>query len=298
MILLFATGLCACFGCSKEKKALASIKNEYSNQNYEEAIVLCEHALRKNILDGDIYYYYGMSLLAVGRDYESFDRFEQAVRLDSSLATRIADHLGQRASESFSAGRVKKAAQHVMTAAELDPDADFGVLTYLVAEGYFNDGEFSKATRFYEAALGEFPDTTAAEGAYFSLAECYLALGDSTEAVQTLERQLSRFPRGALADRAQWTLVNMLYESARAEFGRGNYEAVLEIGSDLLKRTKNVSLVQRTRFVLGEAHERMGDYVKAYEQYQAIISEDRGASGRIVERARAKIEAFRDAGLF
>ena len=41
----------------------------------------------------------------------------------------------------------------------------------------------------------------------------------------------------------------------------------------------------------------MGDYAKAYEQYKTIIMEDRGASGRIVERARAKIEAFRDAGL-
>jgi tetratricopeptide (TPR) repeat protein len=296
-VLFFATGLFVCAGCSKEKKALATIRSEFSKQNYEEAMVLCEHALRNDIVDGEIYYFYGMSLLAVGRDYESFEHFDRAIRLDSSLATPIADHLGQKASESFSAGRSKKAAQQAKNAAELDPHADFGTLTYLVAEAYFKEGEFTKATHFYETALREYPDTAIAENAHFSLVESYLAVGDSTEAVHTLERQLASFPRGALADRAKWTLVNLLYEQARGEFDRGNYEAALEIGTELLERTNNVSLVQRARFVLGESHERMGNYTEAYQQYQAIINEDRGASGRIVERARAKIEAFRDAGL-
>ena len=96
---------------------------------------------------------------------------------------------------------------------------------------------------------------------------------------------------------AEWKLVNLLYERARSEFDRGNYEAAQDVLTDLLERTDNVSLVQRARFVLGESYERMGDYGEAYEQYKAIIREDLGASGRIVERARARIDAFRDAGL-
>ena len=106
-----------------------------------------------------------------------------------------------------------------------------------------------------------------------------------------------RFPKGPLAVEAKWKLVNLLYEHARSEFSRGNFESVIEEIGSLLEQTTNTSLVQRARFLLGEAYERMEDYRSAYDQYRAIIDEDQGASGRIVERAREKINTFHDSGL-
>lgn len=289
--------LCMTVGCSKEKKTVSTIKTEFSNENYAETMVQCEHALRNNIVDAEVYYYYGMALLAVGRDYESFDRFSEAVRMDSALAEPAAEYLGEAAMESFRAGRSKEAAARFKLAADLTPDAEFGVFAFSLGDAYYRDRVFGRAVRFYEEALTERPDTTAAETAYANLAESYLAIGDSTAAVDALERQLLYFSRGPAAVQAEWKLVNLLYESARSEFGRGNYEAAQDILTELLKRTDNISLVQRARFVLGESYERMGEYGKAYEQYKAIIKEDLGASGRIVDRARARIDAFRDAGL-
>ena len=146
-------------------------------------------------------------------------------------------------------------------------------------------------------AVYEYPDTSAAEGAFFNMAQCYIALGDSTSAIASLERQIENFPRAPLAGQARLKLVNMIYKGARGEFERGNYETVIEQITDLLDRTRNVSLVQRARFLLGEAYERMEEYQQAYEQYKAVIREDRGASGRIVEKAREKINTLRDSGL-
>ena len=76
-----------------------------------------------------------------------------------------------------------------------------------------------------------------------------------------------------------------------------HYDKVVEGINALLARATNVSLVQRARFLLGEAYEHLEDYPSAYDQYKTIIEQDRGASGRIVERAREKINALRDSGL-
>lgn len=290
--LLVAVGT----GCSKESKAIAKIRATLAENNYEETMVLCEHAFRNGIHAGEVYYYYGAALIEVGRDYESFRMFHEAVERDSSLA-------GQAAAKLLGAGRAavekgqRRAANRLRQAADFDPDIELGVYKYAVADAYFDEKAFSQAADFYGAAVVEWPDTSAAEKAYFNLAQCHISMVDSMAAIAVLEEELARFPKGAYSGRARYKLVNLLYASAQAEFRRGNYETVVEQTTALLERTDNRSFVQRARFLLGEAYERLGDYENAYAQYKEIIDKDRGASGRIVERAREKINAFRDSGL-
>jgi tetratricopeptide (TPR) repeat protein len=284
-------------GCSEKKKALAEIREAFSQMNYEETMVLCQHALRKDIRDGEVYYYFGLSLLETGRDYEAFRRFEDAVAADSTMRSDIAERLLIKGRQAFGKGDKKRAADRLRFAADFDRGVELGSFKYLVADAYFGERGFNRAAVMYSSAIDERPDTAAAEVAYFNLSECYVALGDSAEALQALEVLLERFPKGDLAGRARWKLVNLLYEHAKSEFARGEYEVVVEEINALLARATNVSLVQRARFLLGEAYEHLEDYSRAYEQYKTIIEQDRGASGRIVERAREKINALRDAGL-
>jgi tetratricopeptide (TPR) repeat protein len=297
LLWLVAVWLLSGVGCTKRSQTLASIRENYRKQDYEEAIVQCEYALRKDIRDGEVYYYYGLSLLALDRDYESFGHLRTAVTLDRELTGKASQELVTRGRESLERRDPGSAADRFKVAVELDPTVRLGVLEYLVADAYYQDKDFARAASLYRSAVATRGDTTAAEGAYFNLAACYVAMSDSARAVEVLEQQLELFPRGPLAGRASWKLVNLLYEHAQSEFARGNYDIVVEETTTLLKRTTNKSLVQKARFLLGEAYERMGEYQSAYEQYRAIIDEDRGASGRIVERARDKINAFRDSGL-
>ncbi|MFQ5510540.1 MAG: tetratricopeptide repeat protein [Candidatus Krumholzibacteriia bacterium] len=286
----------AAAGCSRKGKVLGKIRDSLAKNNYDETMVLCEHALRKGVQDGEVYYYYGVALIEVGRDYESFRRFHEAVARDSTLAGRVAARLLQKGKTAIEKGQ-KRAANRLRQAADFDPGIELGVYKYAVAEAYFDEKAFAQAASFYRSAVVDWPDTSAAEKAYFNLSQCYLAMADSTEAIAALEEELSRYPKGVLSGRARYKLINLLYASAQAEFGRGNYETVVEQTTALLERTDNRSFVQRARFLLGEAYERMGDYENAYAQYKAIIDKDRGASGRIVEKAREKITAFRDSGL-
>lgn len=291
-LLLVATA-----GCSEKGKALGAIRDSFARQDYEETILLCQHALRKNINNSEVYYYYGISLLELGRDYEAFRRFEDAVAADSSAGTMIAEQLRDEGRAAYAKGQGGRAASRLRFAADLDEDLEFGGFQYLIADAYFADHDFAKAAPMYRAAIAERPDTAVAESAYFNLAECYMALGDSVQAGEALDNLLERFPKGRMAGRAEWKLVNLLYEHAQSEYARGDYERVVEGINTLLTRATNTSLVQRARFLLGEAYERLEDYPSAYDQYKTIIEQDRGASGRIVERAHEKINALRDSGL-
>jgi tetratricopeptide (TPR) repeat protein len=297
LLVLWSAAILLASGCSEKRKALGEIRASYAQKNYEETTLLCQRALRKNINDGEVYYYYGLSLIELGRDYEGFARFQDGVAVDSTMGPRVASHLLAKGRESLDRGDAKRASTRLRFAADLDAELALGTLKYLVAEAYFGEREFERAAAMYSKALAERPDTAAAEAAYFNLAECYVALGDSARALATLDRLVKRFPAGSQASEAQWKLVNLLYEHAASEFSRGNYEVVVEEIRTLLTRTTNVSLLQRARFLLGEAYERLEDYPSAYEQYKTIIDQDRGASGRIVERARQKINALRDSGL-
>lgn len=291
-LLLLACGV----GCSGRGKTLAKIRDTVAKKNYEETMVLCEHALRKGVQDAKVYYYYGLALIEVGRDFESFRRFHEAVGRDSTLARPVALTLVRKGRSAVEKGQ-SRAADRLRQAADFDPTIELGVHKYLVADAYFDDRAFARAARFYSDAVVEWPDTSVAEKAYFNLAACYLTMADSAQAIGALEEELARFPKGTYSGRARYKLINLLYENASTQFAQGNYEAVVEQTTALLERTENRSFVQRTRFLLGEAYERMGDYENAYQQYKAIIDKDRGASGRIVEKAREKINAFRDSGL-
>jgi len=289
--------LCASCGCARKESGLSAIRHEYTKGKYDEAIALCERAVRNNTAAGEVYYYYGLSLLAMERDLEAFNRFEEAVSADSTLAADISGQLVAKAMESIARGMTYRAAQRVREAVGLNTGLRIGSLGYLVADSYYEDKQWGKAARYYAGALTEYPDTNVAEGGYFNLATCQRAMGDSAAAIETLEKQLSKFPRGPLASQAEWSLFDLLYNRARSEFERGNYDVAAGFVSRVPDRSGNTALVQQARFLLGECYERTGDFAGAFEQFETIVEDDRGGSGRIVERARAKMNAFRDAGL-
>ena len=297
MFLFAGVVLCAAAGCAQEGKDLGVIREAYAKGKYEEALSLCERSIRKGGAGGEIFCYSGMSLLAMGRDAESGDRFRAALRADSSLGDEITGALSARAKGSADRGAMPRATLLARAAAEIDRAAPIGPLKYLVAKSYFEERNWSEAARWYAGAIAEYPDTNAAESGYLDLAACRAATGDSLSAIEALEAQLSRFPRGALADRAAGTLSGLLYGRARSEFAHGDYDSAVRTAERVVAGYADKMMVEKAMFLIGESYERMGEFERAYEQYEAIAREDRGTPGGVAERARAKMRSFRDAGL-
>lgn len=285
-------------GCSKEKKAVAEIREAFEADEHQEAIAFCRHAIRRGIDAPEVYYYYGASLVSLNRDFEGFRQLQKAAEGDPSISAKIAEYLFDSGDRSFRKRLRSQAAGRMRHAVEIDPALDLGPYVYMVADQYFAENDYEPAARFYARALTQRPDTTAAEEAYLNLAKSYVEIGTPARARESLEEMLDRYPGGRLATQARWRLVNLLYEEGEKQFVLGNYEEAVEVINELLRRTRNPGLSQKSRFLLGESYERMGEYENAYRQYRRIIDTDRGASGRIVDRAKQKIAALREAGLY
>lgn len=297
VFLLAAAVLLAAAGCAERRKDLGAIREAYAEGKYEEAISLCERSIQKGIADGGIYYYSGMSLLATGKDAAAVDRFREALRADSALSDEITGALLDRARDSLDRGTIRRATLLARAAVEIDRAAPAGPLGYLVALGYFEERNWPEAAHWYTESIAGYPETDAAETGFFNLAASRAAMGDSAAAIEAFEAQLERFPRGGLADRAVWALSGLLYDRARTEFERGDYDAALRTAERVVTGSSDELMTQKAMFLIGESYERMGEFEKAYERYEAVAGEDRGAPGGIAERARAKMRGFRDAGL-
>lgn len=277
---------------------LAEIDVAYREGNYREAVALCRHAVRRNVATGKVYYYYGASLIALDRDFEGFKELERAARESPELGTDAANLLLEAGERDLARGSNSRAARRLREAQNIDPTIDLGRHRYLVADALFRDKDFELAAALYREAIDLYKDDPESEKAYFNMAIAYAEMRAYANAREVLEELLTLYPQTRHRSEARWKLATLTYEGADKQFVLGNYEETLEMLNEVITLTSNRGLRQKTRFLLGETYEAMGQFEDAYEQYRAVIDGDRGASGRIVERAREKIAAFREAGLY
>lgn len=289
-----ATLLLLALGCGGGGAA-GDIRSAFEKGDFTEAVALGRHAVRNPDADAAVHYYYGVSLVAVGRDPEGFAEIDAAVSADESLKEKAAAALVELAarpglSSSDSARRMRKAY-------ELDGSVDIGERRFAVASSYYEDRDFERAAAMYEEALAKFPDSPESERAYARLSECWRALGDEEKSRAAMETLVERYPKSREAEGAATNLADILYRDAQKHFDAGEYDQAISVATDLVSKAENRSLQQKGRFLLGQAYEAKGDRGAAYEAYREVIRNDRGDSGQIVERARTRIEALQEAGL-
>ena len=265
--------------------------------DHRETVALCRHAIRRNAATPGVYYYYGASLVELNRDFEAFRQFDEALRRDRAQGPKASAFLFERGQTDFREGRRRRAAERLRKAVELEPGRPMGGFLYLIAGLYYDEENWPSAVRYYRGALEAVPDTSEARPAMFNLARALEATGSPASAREVYEALLESHPRGKHRIETRWQLANLCFDEGEKQYALGNYALAIEQLEGMERRTDNQGLLQRSRFLLGETYEAMGDFEKAYEQYRAVIDGDRGASGRIVQRARSKVDAFREAGL-
>jgi tetratricopeptide (TPR) repeat protein len=269
------------------------MRRAFEKGDYREVVALGRHATRTGAADARVHYYYGLALIAVGRDHEGLPELDAAVAADSGLAADAAVFLwGMAATTSMG-----DAARRWQRALELEPAINAGGRGFAVADAYFDERRYAEAATWYQKAAKARPDTAACEQAYARLAECYTELGQPELARQAMETLVARYPRGRIARGVSSSLDDIAYDEARKAFEAGEYERAVETAQDLADRAPNRLLQQKARFLLGSAYEALGDRTRAYAEYREIVRTDRGESGRLVEEARARMAALEEAGV-
>jgi tetratricopeptide (TPR) repeat protein len=284
--------------CSQERKSRSEIGNAFADGNYRETVALCRYAIRRNIEEAFVYHYYGMSLVELGRDSEGFARLEEATRLDPGVTRESAEFLMGKARKSVGRGGRKTASRRFVQAVKMDPSLDLGPWRFMVADTYFEVNDYVQAAPLYRAAISAYPDTSVCQEAYFNLARSYAELDLASDARAVLEISLARYPRGRYKSDSRFLLETLLLGEAESDFALGNFETVVELLTRVLEETRNPGMAQRGHFLLGETYEAMGEFSAAYLEYKQVIEGDLGTSGSIVEKARAKMKAFREAGVY
>jgi tetratricopeptide (TPR) repeat protein len=274
--------------------AVGEIRAAFERGDYTETVGLSRHALRRGEERPIIHLYNGLGLVGLGRDHEGFDEIGRAVDDEPSLAPMATEFLMARAADKPG---TTTSARRMREAWRLDASIDLGRNAFSVADVCYGERSWEDAAGLYTHAIAAFPDTAACEAAYARLAECYLELRRPDQARKAMETLVERYPRGQLAGRAMARLDDVAFDQAQAAYNTGEYSEAVELAADLVTGTANRSLQQKARYLLGESYEASGDTASAYAAYRDIIRSDRGDSGRVVERARARMEALQEAGL-
>ncbi|HEX5131127.1 MAG TPA: tetratricopeptide repeat protein [Candidatus Krumholzibacteria bacterium] len=291
--VVVAAALLALAGCGRGG-SLHDIQKAFEKEDYQEVVALSRHALRRGEDRPALHLYNGLGLVGMGRDHEGFDEIATAVAGDDHLAQRAADFLWEQArsqpGSDVSARRMREAVRYA-------PDLDLGRNRFAVADVCFAERSYADAARLYQQAVAQYPDTAACEEAYARLAECWMELQEPDKARATMETLVEKYPKGRAAGRAAARLDDFSFDQAQAAFDAAEYPRAVDLSLALVESTANRSLQQKARYLLGQSYEAAGDTARAYSAYREIISSDRGDSGRIVERARARIAVLQEAGL-
>lgn len=292
-VIGFTAVLLAAAGCGRDGD-VREIRSAFEKGDYSEVVGLCRHALRGDDDRAIIRYYHGAGLVGMGRDHEGFAEFDRAVAEDEDLRADAAKFLWEQA---LLKPGTDVAARRMRRASQFDPSIDLGRYRFAVADVCMAERDYADAARLYEEAVTAYPDSSACEDAYARLAECWAELKEPEKARAAMETLVRKYPRGSLAGRAGARLDDISLDQAQAAYDAGDYAKSAELARALVEATANRSLQQKARFLLGESYEAAGDVAGAYAAYSEIIRSDRGDSGRVVERARARIEALQEAGL-
>jgi tetratricopeptide (TPR) repeat protein len=289
-----ATLLLVVLGCGASGP-VADIRHAYEKGDFNEVVTLGRHAVRNGQAPADVHYYYGMALVALGRDSEGFAEIDTAVTANSGLKPDAAAKLRDYSAR-VGLGR-NDSARRLRKAHELDATIDLEKRRFAVADTYYEDRDFQQAAQLYDEAVNKYPDAPECERAYVRLSDCWRQLGDDEKARAAMETLVKRFPRSGEGQGAAANLNELLYQDAQKHLDAGEFDEAIAAAADVVSKADNRSLQQKARFLLGQAYEGKGDRQAAYNAYRDVIQSDRGDSGQVVERARSRIEALQEAGL-
>lgn len=273
----------------------ADMRRAFEKGDFKEVVTLGRHAVRGGDTKPEVHYYYGLALVAIGRDPEGFAELDTAITRAADLKPKAAAALREMAATD-GVSRAD-AARRLRKAHELDPAFDLGHQRFEVAGAYYDDRDFKNAAAMYEEAVAKFPDARECETAYARLSECWAVLGEPEKARAAMETLVKRYPRGQQAQGAASNLNDIMFREAQKHLDAGEFDQAIALARELVQKSDNRSLQQKGRFLLGQAYEGKGDRAAAYDAYREVIRNDRGDSGQTAERARARIEALQEAGL-
>lgn len=293
MLLVCACGaaLAVSFASCDRRAVLERVEDQYARGNCRDAAFIVRHHLRKGgERTPELLVAGGRALLCLGNESEAADYFNAAVEADSAWAPSIADVLCEEALASFERGAPARGKRFILQAIGYRPDNDFGAYNSLAGELLLERREYEEAIRYFKMYLAHYPDTAGASAVTLSLGEAYEGLGATEQAIEVYTRFAERFPISRMRSTAQYRLEKLLLEEGERLAATGEQEEARRLLEQLAGTADNQVTLERTHFMLGGIAEAQADFERALKHYWEIMHLNPGSSGRLVERAKERIE--------
>jgi tetratricopeptide (TPR) repeat protein len=273
------------------KGVLEKASEEYDKGKYKEAIFIIRHHFRRGgERRPDLLFLSGKAYLELGSEAEAEDAFAEAFSKDSTLAGEISVYFREEAERSLSSGLTLKGKRFMRQALTYDRNIDFDGYNAMAGEIMMDRKDYVNAARYFERFLMSYPDSSGAAEVMLSLGTAYEEIGKTGAAIENYRRFQERYPLSRLKTTVTWKLENLVFRMAEKSFAEGKLdEAKLALG-DLASGASARLVRERANFLLGEISEQTGDTEAALRYYRKVVNLNLGDSGRLLEKAKERIE--------
>lgn len=291
---ILVLGICAALvvaGSCGRKSVAERVREEFEAGQYREALFLIKHHFKKG---GDrtpeLLFLAGQSWLRLGIEAEADDAFAETYSTDSTWAPRIAQEFRAEALRSMEGGLEARGKRFLLQALNYDPGLDFGHCNAVAGELLLERRNYEGAVLHFERYLKDYPDTAGAAEVMLHLGSAYEGMEEIDKAIDHYHRFQDRYSKSRLKTTARWRIENLLYTKAEGLKSAGETDEAVVILGPLASSAQNPLVRERANFVMGEIFEEWGDLTRAISYYQEVINLNLGSSGRLVEKAKERIE--------
>lgn len=267
---------------------------------HEELAARLELERRQGSEDPWVYYGLGVVRLSEDADRPAVVAFDRAVAADSTLGPTVAAVWTRAAEDDLAEDWNDRALRRMAQAWTYDQSVDLGDMADPVADRFYRfDKDYPRALVAYRQLIrdGEGPEAKQAEW-WFRYGHCLEVVEEDRPAAMDAYRTvLERFAGAKGQVRySTWRLQRNLLDRAAERREAGDAEGALADASEAHELGWHEDLRQEARLVMGELAEARGDDQAALGWYREIVESGLGAE--IVDRAKLRIEALADRGVW
>ncbi|MDD3643117.1 MAG: tetratricopeptide repeat protein [Candidatus Krumholzibacteria bacterium] len=282
--------LAAASSCERQS-VLEKTEEEYAKGNYREAVFIARHHFRRGgERTPELLFVTGKAMLRLGNEADASDCFAEAYSIDSTWAPRIAQELRAEALSSFGEGLAARGQRFILLAIGYRAEIDFGQYDAVAGTLLLERGDFDGAIKYLGRYLASHPDTAGTASVMLDLGAAYEGTGETLRAIELYTEFRERYPKSRLGSTATYRLETLLLESGEEMITGGDRDEARRILEQLVAGGDNPLVREKSNFLLGEIAEADLDIERALRYYREVVHLNLGSSGRLVERAKERIE--------